>query len=142
MTLKILVLCTGNSCRSQMAEGYLRYFLGDKAEVFSAGLEAHGLNPRAVSSMAEDGLDITPQTSNRLDDYLGESFTHILTVCDHAQEHCPLFPGQAQRLHQSFPDPAKAQGTEAEIRASFTQVREAIKSFCQNWVNTLLQTEL
>jgi thioredoxin type arsenate reductase len=108
---KILVLCTGNSCRSQMAEGYLRKIAGDKAIIYSAGLEAHGLNQLAVKVMLEDGVDISRHTSNTLEDYSQEHFDVLLTVCDHANEHCPVFSSTAVRYHQSFYDPAKHSGS-------------------------------
>ena len=131
MKKNILVLCTGNSCSSQLAEGYLRYFHGDNANVYSAGVETHGVNPRAIATMKEDGLDISAHTSNHVDEYLHIPFDLILTVCDHASERCPIFPSSAKRIHYNFPDPAKATGTEAEITAAFRQVRDEIKSFCQ-----------
>ena len=131
MKKNILVLCTGNSCRSQLGEGYLRYFHGDNANVYSAGVETHGVNPRAIATMKEDGLDISAHTSNHVDEYLHIPFDLILTVCDHASERCPIFPSSAKRIHYNFPDPAKATGTEAEITADFRQVRDEIKSFCQ-----------
>lgn len=133
MKKKILVLCTGNSCRSQMAEGYLRHFHGDAAEVYSAGVEAHGLNPRAVLVMAEDGVDISAHTSDLLDQYLGMDFDHILTVCDHAKEVCPYIPGNAERHHKNFPDPAKATGSESEIMESFRKTRNLIRSYCRDF---------
>jgi arsenate reductase (thioredoxin) len=126
---KVLILCTGNSCRSQIAEGYLRHFGGDKIEVYSAGIEAHGLNPMAVRVMEEDGIDISSQTSDRVDTYRHISFDYVITVCDHASEHCPVFPGAAIRLHQSFPDPAKIQGSEAEVMKAFNDVAQQIKLF-------------
>ena len=127
----ILVLCTGNSCRSQMAEGYLRLFYGNNAAVYSAGVETHGVNPRAISIMAEDGVDISHHTSNHVDEYNDVSFDLILTVCDNAKERCPFFPSQALRIHHNFPDPAKAVGTEEEIMQSFRTTRDLIKSYCQ-----------
>lgn len=131
MKKNVLVLCTGNSCRSQIAEGYLRYFHGEKAEVYSAGVETHGVNPRAISTMKEDGIDLSAHTSNHVDEYLSISFDLILTVCDHASERCPIFPGKAQRIHHNFTDPAKVIGTEEEIMAEFRRVREEIKEFCR-----------
>ena len=89
---KVLVLCTGNSCRSQLAEGYLRYFAGNKAEIFSAGVETHGVNPRAIATMKEDGIDISAHTSNNISEYAGIDFDYIITVCDNARERCPFFP--------------------------------------------------
>jgi arsenate reductase len=134
---RILVLCTGNSCRSQIAEGYLRHFGGDSVEVFSAGVETHGVNPRAVATMKEDGIDISNHTSNNLNEYRHLVFDYILTVCDHASEVCPVFPGNATRVHQNFPDPAKATGSEASIQASFRKVRAQIKQFCQEWIESI-----
>lgn len=131
---KILVLCTGNSCRSQMAEGYLKAFAGKRAEVFSAGIEAHGVNPRAVLSMKEDGVDITNHTSNSAEDYQDIHFDFVITVCDNAKERCPIFPNKTLTIHQNFTDPAKAQGSEEEIRAQFNLVRGEIKQFCKNFV--------
>lgn len=132
MKKNILVLCTGNSCRSQLAEAYLRYFQGDKANIYSAGVEKHGVNPRAIATMLEDGIDISQHTSNHVDEYLHIPFDLILTVCDHASERCPIFPSTAKRIHYNFSDPAKATGTEDEIMAEFRKVREQIKAFCKN----------
>lgn len=126
----ILVLCTGNSCRSQIAEGYLRHFHGEVANIYSAGVETHGVNPRAIQTMLEDGIDISAHTSNHVDEYLHIPFDLILTVCDHASERCPIFPGSAKRVHHNFSDPAKAIGTEEQISAEFSIVREEIKRFC------------
>lgn len=134
MKKNILVLCTGNSCRSQLAEGYLRYFHGDKANIYSAGVETHGVNPRAIATMLEDGIDISQHTSNHVDEYLHIPFDLILTVCDHASERCPIFPSSAKRIHYNFPDPAKASGSEAQISTAFREVREQIKAFCQDFV--------
>ena len=131
---KILVLCTGNSCRSQIAEGYLRLFAGDKADVYSAGIETHGVNPRAIATMREDGIDISGHTSNHIDEYRSIQFDFVITVCDNAKESCPFFPTTAKKFHQNFPDPAKASGTEAEIAQSFQEVREQIKEYCREWV--------
>lgn len=135
---KILVLCTGNSCRSQMAHGYLAHFAGDRAEVFSAGVETHGVNPRAIEAMKEDGIDISHHTSNNVNEYSGISFDYVITVCDHAAERCPVFPSSATKIHQNFPDPAKATGTEEEISRSFRNTRNLIRSFCRNFVDTYL----
>jgi arsenate reductase len=130
----ILVLCTGNSCRSQIAEGYLRYFHNDVANIYSAGVETHGVNPRAIETMLADGIDISAHTSNHVDEYLEINFDLILTVCDHASERCPIFPSTAKRVHHNFPDPAKASGTEEEILAAFEAVRDEIKLFCKDLV--------
>lgn len=136
----ILVLCTGNSCRSQMAHGYISHLGKDlNINVYSAGIETHGVNPRAIVCMAEDGIDISHHTSNMIDEYRAISFDYVLTVCDHAKEHCPYFPTQAQRFHQNFPDPSKTVGTEEEIMAHFREVRSMIKEYCQQFVeNTLI----
>ncbi len=131
---KILVLCTGNSCRSQIAEGYLRYFAKEKAQIYSAGIETHGLNPRAVAIMNEVGIDISNHTSNHIEEYNDIDFDYIITVCDHANEKCPFFPSKAKKLHFNFPDPAKAKGIETEIMAEFRTVRELIKNYAVNFV--------
>lgn len=131
---KILVLCTGNSCRSQIAEGYLKHFANGKAEVFSAGIETHGVNPRAIATMLEDGIDLSGHTSNNVDEYSQIDFDYVITVCDNAKEHCPFFPSSAEKFHYNFPDPAKATGTEQEIMAQFRAVREQIKKYSQQFV--------
>jgi arsenate reductase len=125
----ILILCTGNSCRSQMAEGYLRNFSGIAARVCSAGIETHGVNPRAIQVMKEDGIDISHHTSNNVDEYKDIPFDYVVTVCDHANEVCPVFPSTAKKMHHNFPDPAKATGTEEEILNAFRKVRDEIKSW-------------
>jgi arsenate reductase len=134
----ILVLCTGNSCRSQMAEGYLREFAGEKAEIYSAGVETHGVNPRAVEVMKEDGIDISSHTSNLVNDYIEIPFHFILTVCDNARERCPFFPSNAKRFHHDFPDPAKAIGNTEEIHEAFVKTRELIKNYCRKFVEDQL----
>ncbi len=131
---KVLVLCTGNSCRSQIAEGYLRYSAGSKAAVYSAGVETHGVNPRAVATMKEDGIDISGHTSNNIDEYRNVDFDFVITVCDNAKERCPFFPSNAKKFHYNFPDPAKAQGTEEEIQQQFRTVRQMIKEYCKKFV--------
>lgn len=137
MTKKVLVLCTGNSCRSQMAHGYLQFFGGDKVEVYGAGIETHGVNPIAVGVMNEDGVDITKHTSNHIDEYMDIDFDLILTVCDSAKESCPYFPSSAKTIHHSFEDPAKVSGTANEVIASFRRIRDEIKSY----TNYLLKEE-
>lgn len=129
-TKNILVLCTGNSCRSQMAEGYLKYFAGDKAHIYSAGIETHGLNLNAVATMKEDGIDISTHTSNHVDEYAHINFDFVITVCDHANEKCPVFPSTAVKLHHNFPDPAKANGDPQQIKKSFEHTRDLIKEYC------------
>lgn len=136
---KILVLCTGNSCRSQIAEGYLRHFAGDKAEVYSAGIETHGVNPNAIETMKRDGIDISGHTSNNIDEYTGIDFDYLITVCDNAKESCPYLPTNAVKFHYSFPDPAKATGTEEEVKEQFREVREMMRKYAQNFVNENLK---
>jgi arsenate reductase len=131
----ILVLCTGNSCRSQIAEGYLRDFAGEKAEIYSAGIETHGVNPRAISIMKEDGIDISKHTSNNIDEYLDIDFDFVITVCDNAKEHCPVFPTKAKKFHHNFPDPAKSKGIEEEVLEEFRRVRQMIKDYSQQFVS-------
>lgn len=131
---KILVLCTGNSCRSQIAEGYLRYFANEKAEVYSAGVETHGVNPKAIATMREDDIDISNHTSNNIDEYYDIDFDFVITVCDNAKERCPFFPTKAKKFHQNFADPAKATGTDEEIKEQFRQIRQQIKDYCKQFV--------
>lgn len=131
---KILVLCTGNSCRSQIAEGYLRHFADNKADVYSAGVETHGVNPKAIATMQEDGIDISKHTSNNIDEYYDIDFDFVITVCDNAKERCPFFPTKAKKFHQNFPDPAKATGTQQEIDETFRQVRQQIKDYSKQFV--------
>jgi arsenate reductase len=138
LLMNILVLCTGNSCRSQIADGYLKHYAGDRATIYSAGVETHGVNPRAIAIMAEDGIDISGNTSNNVDEYLGIDFDHVITVCDNAVERCPVFPSTAQKWHHNFPDPAKATGTEQEIMSEFRTVRDMIKEYCKTFVETNL----
>lgn len=130
----ILVLCTGNSCRSQIAEGYLRQFAGNKAVIYSAGIVTHGVNPGAIASMKEDGVDISHHTSNNISEYMSMDFDFVITVCDNARERCPIFPKKARQFHKDFTDPAKATGTAEEIADQFRQVREQIKKYCRQFV--------
>jgi len=130
----ILVLCTGNSCRSQMAEGYLKYFAGNKANVYSAGIETHGVNPIAIEVMKEDNIDISHQTSNNVNDYKNIEFDYVITVCDNAKENCPYFPTHAKRFHQNFIDPSKLKGTVNDIKEEFRKTRNAIKIYCESFV--------
>ncbi|HEY9535246.1 MAG TPA: arsenate reductase ArsC [Mucilaginibacter sp.] len=132
---KVLVLCTGNSCRSQIAEGYLRHFAGDKAMIYSAGIETHGVNPKAIEIMKEDGIDISGHTSNHIDEYSNINFNFVITVCDNAQERCPYFPSNAIKFHHNFPDPAKAEGNAQEVIEQFRQVRDMIKAYAKDFVN-------
>ncbi len=134
----ILFLCTGNSCRSQMAEGFAQAIAGDQATVLSAGIEAHGKNPRAIAAMAEVDIDISGQESTRLNDAMLDQTDLVVTVCGHADEHCPVLPAGIRRIHWPLPDPAKATGNEAEVRAQFRAVRDDIEAR----VKTLLSDEL
>ncbi len=123
----MLFLCTHNSARSQMAEGLLRHLAGDRFEVMSAGTEASHVRPLAIRAMDEVGVDISGQRSKRLDRYLGEAFDYVITVCDEANEACPFFPGAKTRLHWSFEDPSRAEGSEEERLATFRRVRGEIR---------------
>jgi arsenate reductase (thioredoxin) len=134
----ILFLCTGNSCRSQMAEGFARHLAGQRAEILSAGIEAHGKNPRAIAAMAEVGIDISAQESTRLSDEMLAHTDLVVTVCGHADEHCPVLPPGTRREHWPLPDPARATGSEAEIMAEFRRVRDDIR----HRVTELIQREL
>ncbi|WP_300660715.1 arsenate reductase ArsC [Fluviicola sp.] len=131
----ILVLCTGNSCRSQIAEGYLRHFAGNHAKVYSAGVEVHGVNPLAIAIMKEDGIDLSDHTSNHVDEYANIPFDFVITVCDNAKEQCPYFPTTARKFHHNFPDPAKATGTDDEIKAAFRHTRDLVKAYCKEFTD-------
>ncbi len=136
---KILFLCTGNSCRSQMAEGWARHLKSNTIEVYSAGIETHGMNPRAVQVMAEAGVDISAQSSKHVDTLAHIPFDYVLTVCGHANESCPIFPGNTRVLHVGFDDPpalAKTAATEEEALAHYRRVRDQIRA----WVMTLPQS--
>ena len=135
MKKKILVLCTGNSCRSQIAEGYLRHLAGDTFDVFSAGLEPSVVNPKAIQVMQEDGVDISSHTSKDAEQFVGQKFDFIITVCDNAKERCPFFPGQAERIHWSFKDPADAVGSEEEVLDEFRNVRDQIKATLKTFID-------
>jgi arsenate reductase (thioredoxin) len=133
MKLQVLILCTGNSARSQIAEGLLRSFASEQMEVFSAGSKPSVVNPYAIQAMAEVGIDISQQRSKHLKEYLNHSFDYVITVCDQAAETCPIFPGKVQRIHWSFPDPAAAEGDEADKMASFRSVRDALATQFKAW---------
>lgn len=135
---KILVLCTGNSCRSQIAEGYLRHFAGNLAEIYSAGIETHGVNPKAIQVMAEDHIDISKHTSNHVDEFANIEFDAVITVCDNANEACPFFPGKVERFHENFPDPAKATGSIDDVMDEFRKVRDLIKTYSVDFLNQYL----
>lgn len=134
MKKKILVLCTGNSCRSQIAHGYLNHFAGNALEVYSAGIETHGVNPRAIAVMKEDGVDISKHTSNNVNEYTNKEFDFVLTVCDNAKENCPYFPAIVKTFHYDFPDPAKAKGTEEQIMNEFRKTRDLIRRYVRDFV--------
>ena len=131
---RVLFLCTGNSCRSQMAEGLLRSLAGERFEVHSAGTRPQGVNPRAVCAMRELGIDIGAQSSEHVDRYLGTGIDTVITVCDHAAENCPTFPERARRIHWRFDDPAMATGTDAERMEVFRHVRDEIHEALHNWL--------
>lgn len=133
-TNHVLILCTGNSCRSQIAEGWIKHFAGEKAKVYSAGIETHGVNPRAIATMKEAGIDISSHTSNHIDEYKDIPFDFMITVCDHANENCPYFPSNAKRFHHNFRDPAKMQGNETETSKAFTEARDEIRDYCKKFV--------
>lgn len=120
-----------------MAEGWLRRHLGDSYRIESAGIEAHGLNRRAVAAMAEVGIDITTHQSNRIDEFDRERFDYVITVCDNARERCPIFPAETETIHHSFPDPADAEGTEEEIREVFAAVRDQIGEWTESFAERL-----
>lgn len=131
----ILVLCTGNSCRSQMAHGYLQQVLENKASIYSAGIETHGINPGAAAIMAKDNIDITTHTSNHVDEYQDIDWHFIITVCDHAYENCPFIAApNAKRMHHNFYDPSKFEGSTAETEAAFAKARDEIKAYCIDFV--------
>ncbi len=133
---RVLFLCTGNSCRSQMAEGWARHLRGGDIEPYSAGIEAHGLNPEAVRAMAEAGVDISGQSSKRLDALKGVAFDCVVTVCGNAQERCPVFPGRVRVVHAGFDDPpalARAAKTPEEAFAHYRRVRDEIRAFVETF---------
>lgn len=129
---KILFLCTGNSARSQMAEGLLRHLAGDRYEVFSAGTKPSAVNPLAIAAMRELGVDISKHRSKHVDECFGKAMETVITVCDNAKEACPVFPGVKHQLHWSFEDPAAATGTEAEKLAVFREIRDQIRARIEN----------
>jgi arsenate reductase len=129
----IYFLCTGNSCRSQIAEGFGKKYLGDRFEVYSAGIEAHGLNPNAVQAMAEKGVDISHQTSDVIDPKLLNEADYVITLCGDANDKCPMTPPHVKRDHWGFDDPARAEGTEEEKWAVFQRVRDEIETRIQQF---------
>jgi len=133
MKKNILIICTGNSCRSQIAEGFLKKLM-PFTRVFSAGIETHGVNDRAIKTMSEVDIDISLQTSNHIDEYKDIDFSHIITVCDQANENCPIFPSPSIRHHVNFTDPSKVNGTEEEIMDEFRRTRELIRIYLEEFV--------
>ena len=133
----VLILCTGNSARSQMAEGLLRDIAGDRLDVYSAGSQPSVVNPFAIRAMAARGIDISGHRSKHLQEYLNTPFDYVITVCDNAAETCPVFPGPARRIHWSFPDPAAVTGSDEVILASFVRVRDDLEHTLADWVATL-----
>jgi arsenate reductase len=126
---RVLILCTGNSARSQIAEGLLRHDAGDRFEVFSAGTRPSRVRPEAIAVMRELGIDISSHRSKSVDEFADQSFDYVLTVCDNARESCPIFPGQAIRIHQSFEDPAELQGSDEERLARFRRIRDELRTY-------------
>jgi len=130
---RVLILCTGNSARSQMAEGLLRHDAGDRFEVFSAGTRPSQVRPEAIAAMRELGMDISGQRSKSVDEFAGQSFDYVLTVCDNAKENCPIFPSGTARIHQSFADPAALEGSAEERLALFRRVRDELRRYLRGF---------
>ena len=130
---RVLILCTGNSARSQIAEGLLRHDAGHRFEVESAGTKPGQVRPEAIAAMREIGIDISSHRSKHVDEFQDQSFDYVLTVCDHAKETCPIYPGQTNRIHHSFEDPAAVQGSEEQRMASFRRVRDQIRDFLRTF---------
>jgi arsenate reductase len=137
MAQRVLILCTANSARSQMAEGLLRELGGENLEVFSAGSTPSIVNPYAIEAMKLRGIDISSHRSKSLQEFIKEPFDYVITVCDNAAETCPFFPGKAQRIHWSFPDPAAVEGNHDEILASFVTVRDGLEEKFRDFVQGL-----
>jgi len=142
--MKVLFLCTGNACRSQMAEGWARHLKGDTIEPYSAGIDPRGLDPRAFEVMREVGVDISAQRSKHVDEVKDLGFDCVITVCDHAAEHCPALPGETKVVHVGFDDPpwlARAAGTEEEALAHYRRVRDEIRTFVETLPEALLESD-
>lgn len=131
---RTLILCTANSARSQMAEAILKSLAGERMEVYSAGSKPSVVNPFAIQAMAEQAIDISGYRSKHLNEFLSQPFDYVITVCDNAAETCPVFPGPAQRIHWSFPDPAAVKGTDAEQLAAFRSVRNSLEDTFRSWL--------
>ncbi len=130
---RVLILCTGNSARSQMAEGLLRHDAGDRFEVESAGTKPSHVRPEAIAAMKELGIDISGHRSKSVDEFIGQQFDYVLTVCDNAKESCPIFPGKTVTVHHNFEDPAALQGSEVERLAAFRRVRDELREFLRTF---------
>ena len=137
----VLILCTGNSARSQMAEGLLRTLADNQFDVFSAGSKPASVNPFAIQAMHERGIDISQQRSKHLKEFIKQPFDYVVTVCDVAAETCPIFPGRAQRIHWSFPDPAAVEGSEDDKVQAFRDTRDAIENRLKTWLTELSTPE-
>lgn len=135
--ITILFLCTGNACRSQIAEGWARHLKSDVIDAYSAGIRPIGVSSRAIKTMAEVGVDISNHTSKHIDDLKGIDFDYVITLCDNAAENCPVFPGKAKVIHKPFKDPYFATGTDEEVMAEFRKVREQIKEFIKTLPESL-----
>jgi arsenate reductase len=134
---RIFILCTGNSARSQMAEGLLRHDTGERFEVFSAGTKPSHVRPEAIAVMRELGIDISGHRSKSVDEFTGQQFEYVLTVCDNAKESCPIFPGKTITIHRNFEDPAFVQGSEEERFAAFRRVRDEIRDYLRELTQRL-----
>lgn len=134
--IQVLILCTANSARSQMGEGLLRHLAGDNVDVFSAGHVPSRVNPLAIQAMRARGIDITGQSSDHINQYLNRDFDFVITVCDSAAESCPVFPGRAERIHWSFPDPAAVTGDETAVLMSFIDVRDGLERKLSAWLES------
>jgi len=139
--IKVLFLCTGNSCRSQIAEGWANHLKSDVIEAYSAGIRPIGVNPKTKEVMAEADVDISDHTSKQIDDLDGIEFDYVVTVCDNAREQCPVFPGRAKLVHKAFDDPYFATGSEEEIMAEFRRVRDQIKNFIEELPRILINSK-
>lgn len=133
---RVLILCTGNSARSQMAEGLLRHLAGDRFEVYSAGTKPVSVRPEAIAVLKEIGIDISGHRSKHVDEFATTNFDYVLTVCDSAAQNCPIYPGHAHRIHRSFEDPASVSGSEEERLAAFRRVRDAIREYLLTFPQT------
>lgn len=135
--IKVLILCTANSARSQMAEGLLRHIAGDTVDVFSAGRAPSSVNPFAIKAMRARGIDIASHRSDHIEQYLDREFDFVITVCDSAAESCPVFPGRAERIHWSFPDPAAVTGDESAVLQSFNDIRDGLEKKLTQWLSSV-----